>query len=670
MTLAAQSDVRSTMLYAEARDFYRDTLQPGSGAVVDAGEPHVHVSASSETLAFSATQFDDLDGGNVERIGEIDLKSGDLRILTFGPNTDRSPRYAPDGMSIAFLSDRAAKGDFQLYIFDRATGLTRSTAPVDGWVEYQRWSPDGSRILLGVAGHGADIAGGQGAVTSTTINGGLPDWSPELEASHCEHEWRSIWCLDIASGAVQRVSPAGITVWEASWCGSGEIAFIGSPDPSEGAWYTAKVYLLDPATSQFRCAYSPSDQLGLVTASPSGRFVTFIEAVCSDRWLVAGTVILVDTETDTVLKLNEVGFDATYLEWMSDDCLLIGGHCGFDTKAGIYSVSRGDFSEKWSSSEVATGGFYFAAAGLNARGDFALLAQGFTRSPEAATVREGVYRTVRPLAPVGSIDLSALLAVEQLTWKAPGGLDIEGWFLRPMAAAAPYPVIMYAHGGPVWHYQPFWIGRRSAGVAMLLRRGCAIFFPNPRGSSGRGQDFARLVVGDMGGADTADYLAGLDYLVDTGLADARRVGVTGGSYGGFMTNWLITQDQRFAAALPVAPVTNFVTEHLVSNIPHFVQLFLDDDLTNLAGRYYSRSPLLFADRVKCPTFSICGALDRCTPAVEAIQFHRAIKSHGVDAVLATYPKEGHGVRTFPAALDFAARFVSWFGTHLGVNNLE
>jgi len=223
---------------------------------------------------------------------------------------------------------------------------------------------------------------------------------------------------------------------------------------------------------------------------------------------------------------------------------------------------------------------------------------------------------------------------------------------------------MEIHGGPIWRWSPMFLGR-SAYHAMLAERGYAFFWPNPRGSSGRGQAFAASVVGDMGGADTHDYLSGLDQLVADGIADPQRLGVMGGSYGGFMTSWLITQDPRFGAAIPVSPVTNWLSQHLTSNIPHFDTFCLGSHYTVLSGKHYSRSPVLFAHRVRTPTLNICGALDRCTPPGQAREFHAALKENGVESVLVTYPQEGHGVRTFPAMIDYAARVVSWFETHLG-----
>jgi dipeptidyl aminopeptidase/acylaminoacyl peptidase len=201
-------------------------------------------------------------------------------------------------------------------------------------------------------------------------------------------------------------------------------------------------------------------------------------------------------------------------------------------------------------------------------------------------------------------------------------------------------------------------------MLMLIRHGYALFFPNPRGSSGRGQDFARRVVGDMGGADTQDYLSGLDHLVAKGVADPLRLGVTGGSYGGYMTSWLVTQDARFAAALASSPVTNHVTQHLISNIPQFDSIFLADTFRNPAGRYFQRSPIMHAHKVRTPVLNSCGALDRCTPPEEALQFHNALRENGATSVLLTYPEEGHGIRRFPTVIDFASRMVQWFAQHM------
>ena len=172
-------DARETALYREAEALYTALRQPGTGQISDAAE--VHVSPDERYVVFAGTLLDALEAASPTRICLTDLVSGDTRVITFGPNVDRLPKFSPDGRYIAFLSDRHQAGDFQLYLLDRTSGAVRPTARVAGWVEYLHWSPDGRRILLGVAGHGADIAGTQGAVTTRKIDRQTPSWMPAVE---------------------------------------------------------------------------------------------------------------------------------------------------------------------------------------------------------------------------------------------------------------------------------------------------------------------------------------------------------------------------------------------------------------------------------------------------------------------------------------------------------
>jgi dipeptidyl aminopeptidase/acylaminoacyl peptidase len=133
-----------------------------------------------------------------------------------------------------------------------------------------------------------------------------------------------------------------------------------------------------------------------------------------------------------------------------------------------------------------------------------------------------------------------------------------------------------------------------------------------------------------------------------------------------MSSWLITQDPRFAAAVPVSPVTNYVTEHLISNLGPWVSMYLADSYRNPGGKYFERSPVMHAHKVKTPTLIVCGALDRCTPPEEAVQFHSALSENSVKSVLLTYPEEGHGIRKLPAIIDYSARLVGWFDEHMPV----
>ncbi|MGH8200509.1 MAG: S9 family peptidase [Steroidobacteraceae bacterium] len=652
-----QRDLRETPLYRETESLYRTFRRPGSGLIADAAE----ITAHGTQAVFTGTL---VDSGNeaISRICRTDLTTGDTRVLTFGPNTDRAPRLSPDGRHIAFLSDRRKAGDSQLYLLDVASGECRSTPAVDGWVEYLHWSPNGRRILLSVAGHGADLSGAQGAATTKTAQD-HPAWLPTVDTGAEAYRWRRAWVYDLEENRVSQFSPAGSNIWEAAWCGNDAIAAIVSPGPGEGLWYTARLAVIETESGASRDIYTPQDQLGWPSGSPSGRHIAVVEALCSDRWLVAGDLKLIDTQTRETRNIDTRGIDVTHTEWRSARHLLLAGHRGFETVVALYDIQSGELEEVWQSEEITTSGFYTVIAGFGEPGDCALVGEGFKRAPEIATIRKGRYQAIKSLDPGAGEALSVLAGVETVKWKAPDGLEIQGLLLKPQGPG-PHPVILNVHGGPVWHYRPFWMGRRSIGSLLLLKRGYAIFLPNPRGSTGRGQAFVRPILGDMGGADTYDYLSGLDYLVERGIADPNRLGVTGGSYGGYMTAWLITQDPRFKAAVAVSPVTNQVTEHLISNIGHFVALFLKDTYINPGGKYFERSPIMHAHKTKTPTLSTCGVLDRCTPPEEAVQFHNALLENGVKSVLVTYPQEGHGVRKWPAMVDYSTRMVGWFEEHI------
>jgi dipeptidyl aminopeptidase/acylaminoacyl peptidase len=660
--ISGEEDIRGNGLYLQAEALYGSLLRPGTGLICDAAE----VSTNGTHATYAGTIASSLTETAPTRVCVTELNNGDTRVLTFGPGIDRSPKFSPDGRRIAFLSDRDRRGDFQLYLLDPVTGGARATPHIDGWVEYLSWSPNGSRVLLGVAEHGADVAGTQGAVASARAHDDRPAWMPTVDVGDLTRGRRSVWIYDLAPDRAWRLDSSA-NVWEAAWCGNDAIVAVVSSAPAESAWYRARLQVVDVNSGRSREIYVPTDQIGIPAGSPSGETIAVVEAVCSDRWLVAGDLKLIDAASGQRRTIDTAKVDITYMEWRSETTLLVVGHRRSETVVALVTASTGMFSEVWSSHDLTTAGRLPTVSGLGARGDFALIGESFTCAPEVAVVRAGAYRTVHSFD-VGYGEAAATIATAvRVEWDAPDGLRIDGWLLRPRGED-PHPLVTHVHGGPVYLWRPSALGpsstRRGMHLLLLLRRGYAVFLPNPRGSSGRGQEFARRVVGDMGGADALDLQSGLDHLVKVRIADPARLGIMGQSYGGFMAAWLVTRDQRFAAAVAVAPVTNQVTERLISNIPYFVDLFLDDTYSNPGGRYYQRSPVMFADRVRTPTLNICGDLDRCTPPEEAVQFHTALVENGAVSVLVRYPKEGHGVRSLPAAIDYVARVAAWFERHM------
>ena len=658
-------DIRQTALFGEVEALHKVLQQVGDTRIADLAD--LCVSADGQHAVFTGVLAHDAEANTASRICRVDLVSDAVEVLTAGPNTDRLPAYSPDGTRIAFLSDRQVAGNFQLQLLDLRAGTVQAVEIADGWVEALQWSPDGQRILLGVAGHGADVSGGQGAVTSRRAQESVPGWMPIIHTANEDFRWRSVWVYALESGHVERVSPAGLNVWEAVWCGPRQLALIASTSPSEGAWYTATLQVMDLASRECRLTYSPRDQLGCLSASPSGDYVAVVEALCSDRGIVAGDLLMIDPRSGSHARVDTNGVDITCVEWSSATRSLLAGHRGFETVILEHDVRAGKPRECWKSRQYSGGGRYIRVAPIaGPSGDCLFVREGFDSPPQIGRVQNGHYRTVVAFESGRQVVASeSIHAVDPIVWGAPDGLEIQGWLLRP-AGTPPYPVVMHVHGGPVWHWRPRWLGRAAASLAdlMLLRRGYAVFYPNPRGSSGRGQEFAHCVKGDLGGAETGDLLSGLDHLVACGLADANRLGVTGGSHGGFMTSWLVTQDNRFAAAVPVASVTDRVSQYLTCAHSDYIPLFLADEYDRSGGRFFQRSPIMHARNVKTPTLHIAGALDRCTPPGQALEFHNALVKIGARSVLAIYPEEGHGISRFPASLDCASRVVAWFEEHM------
>lgn len=656
------ADFRGSDLYVEAESLFQKVLRPGCGR--PGGAVELTVSPDGQSVAFTGSMLEKLDGVPATRICIAGLDSGDIRIVSFGPNTDLSPRFSPNGSTLAFRSDRASQGNYQVYFLDLDTGVTTAAPVAPGWVEYFEFSPDGSRLLMGIAAHGADVAGGQGAKTSKKRDSAeAPSWMPTVDANDTASRRRSVWVLELCTGQLTCVSPESLNVWEANWCGNDGLSAIVSKGVEEEHWYTAHLVHLALGGS-VRQIYTPNDQLEWLSGTPDGRHLAFVEAVCSDRWIVAGDLRVVECMSGKVRQIPTNNVDVTFTQWRDDQSLVVAGVRDFETVIGEWNVDTGAFKEIWASKELYCQNFFYPAAALRpGSADVVICATGHTTSAHLLHITREAARKIVDFGHEGIDEvLAKFRKVEPYRWKAPDGREMHGWLMRG-AGQEPAPLVMEVHGGPIWRWTQFPL-TRSAYYAMLAERGYAIFWPNPRGSSGRGQDFARLVVGDMGGADTQDYLSGLDQLIAEGVADPKRIGVTGGSYGGFMSSWLITQDQRFAAAVPLAPVTNWVSQHLTSNIPYFDTMCLGSDFTQAGGNHHSRSPVMFAHRVKTPTLNICGALDRCTPPGQAQEFHNALLSNGVRSVLVTYPFEGHGVRTFPAVIDYAARVVDWFLRHM------
>ncbi|HUB37288.1 MAG TPA: S9 family peptidase [Streptosporangiaceae bacterium] len=659
-------DLRESAEYAAVSDHIRRLHEPAFG------KPH-HVTdlvatSDASRIVVTGSVYDELDG--LPRTALYEVQDSRLRALTSGGGSAKAARFAPDGSALAFLSDRASAEVFQLYLLtDGQLGEARAAPAVPGTVEYLAWSPDGTRILLGVAGPGAEMADAQGSGTVGAGESVLPSWYPEVEAGTPEDAWRSLWLFAPASGELARMTPDGLNVWEAAWCGPRHVLAITSQQPGEDDWYRAVLSRLDISTGEVTELLSSDVQLGLPAATPDGRKAAVVQAVCSDRWVVAGELILLDLVAGTRCAVDTAGTDVTSVQWIDQTRLGYTGQRHLDSVAGIADCGEAPLPETITATELATSeqswaSWFYPAGAFTSAGRVVVIRDDYDLPQEIAVVGQGTDQVLASLAAAGTEYIRSVAgSARNVTWSAPDGTLIEGVLCTP-AGAGPFPLVLHVHGGPIGAYRRSW-SMRDYAVPLLVSRGYAVLHPNPRGSAGRGQDFAAAVVGDMGGADTYDYLSGIDAMIERGIADPARIGTMGVSYGGFMSAWLVTQDHRFKAAVAGSPVTEWYSFTFTTNIPRWGLWFLDDADPEQAGnQVHTRSPVMHASKARTPTLLTAGAKDRCTPVGQAREFYQALNGHGVDSELVIYPGEGHGVSRFPAITDYLTRLVIWFERYM------
>jgi dipeptidyl aminopeptidase/acylaminoacyl peptidase len=284
-----------------------------------------------------------------------------------------------------------------------------------------------------------------------------------------------------------------------------------------------------------------------------------VEAICSDRLTVAGDLVLVEVDAGAITR-NSSGVDVTCVVWRDATNLFAMGLRDLDGVALDVDAAAGTVTETWS---TASGYGFWYPAGRPTSAGFATALQAHETPPELVLVGHGGERSVAAFQHAGIAYAQGVSGTEErLRWTAPDGLEIRGYLVSP-DHPGPHPLIAWIHGGPVWAYQAFWPGELSS---LLVSRGFALLLPNPRGSAGRGRAFAERVYGDAGGGEALDTLSGIDALVERGVADPDRVGVMGGSHGGYMACWLPVVDQRFAAAgrSPPRPICTAATSRATS----------------------------------------------------------------------------------------------------------
>jgi dipeptidyl aminopeptidase/acylaminoacyl peptidase len=422
-----RKDLRESGEYAAVAEYLGRLHEPAFG------KPHrvtdLVTTADAGRVVVTGSVYDELEG--LPRTALYEVTDGELRALTSGGGSAKAGRLAPDGSRLAFLSDRVKPDVFQLYLLDDGQFGEAWQAPaVPGTIEFLAWSHDGTHILLGVAGFGAEMADAQGSGTAGASESGLPSWYPEVEAGTPEDAWRSLWLYTPASGELAKVSPEGLNVWEAAWSGPGHVLAITSGQPSEDDWYSAALSRLDIATGEVDELLRSDVQLGLPAGTPDGSRAAVVEAACSDRWIVAGDLILLDLAAGTRCAVDTAGTDVTAVQWIDGTRIGYIGQRHLDSVAGIADAGPGPLPETIAGKDLVSSGqswasWFYPAGVFTSDGRVVVIRDDYDVPQQIAAVGVGGDQVLASLAHAGTDYIRSVAgSAANVTWSAPDGTPI------------------------------------------------------------------------------------------------------------------------------------------------------------------------------------------------------------------------------------------------------
>jgi dipeptidyl aminopeptidase/acylaminoacyl peptidase len=586
--------------------------------------------------------------------------------LTNSQDSENAPRWSPDGQYLSFLSARGGEDEpEQLWLMNRSGGEAQVVTSFKGDVLDYEWSPDGKHIALIVMDE--DPARPTEANKDKTPPPIVIDryYFKEDETGYLGALRRHLYLLDVASRKADVLTQGVFDESLPAWSPDGSlIAFVSKRGPNPDRSNDNGLYVIAP-----RVGSEPR----LVTvfhgdAGDSGWMTT-------PSWRPDGRALVLTANRDPKLiyyaqqDLMIAPLDGPARVITEDiDRNLISPRWSGDGKS-IYAFVEDDRNQHLVRVNAANGKMERLLEGRRETTEFdvgpknriAILDSMVDRPAEVFALEGGKPRQLTHHNDAWLAALT-LAPVEEVSVKSRDGTQISGFLVTPpdYVAGKRYPTILQIHGGPVSQYanafMPMW--------QIFASQGYVVVAANPRGSSGRGEDFARAIWAEWGVKDTEDVLAVVDYAVSRGIADPERLGVGGWSYGGILTDYVISKDTRFKAATSGASIGNTLAGYGTDMYVREYEAELGTPWKNLEVYLRNSYPLLHADRIKTPTLFLCGDQDFNVPLLNSEQMYQALRSTGVDTQLIIYPDQYHGLRKPSYLRDRMERYLGWFGKYL------
>ena len=571
--------------------------------------------------------------------------------FTTSPQNSNSPRWRPDGKAIAFISSRAESTTpassstdqprSQVWLLSMAGGEAKRITNLKNGVSSFRWSPDGTRLVV-VSRSGPSDSRTSDAKDRSDVRHYKNSSYKFNDTGWFDDRRTHLWVIDLNSGSAKQITEGDD--WNDSdpqWSPDGKrIAFVSNRTGKEyeenrnsdvwvinadGAGTLTKISDHDEADNQPRW-------------SPDGKTIAFTGEVHQRDhpkiWLAPST-----GGTASVQAANNLDLIPGQLEW-SDD----GKSLYFETGVkGELHLFRVDVPTK-TVTQVTSGPRAVRNVDFNfGSGKMAYLANDFKHLDDLY-ISDLNGKNERKLTSLNEALWKQIqfADVERFTYKSADDWDIDGFFVKPIGwqPGRKYPLVLSIHGGPAGQYGVDWYHEFQVYAA----KGYAVLFTNPRGSTGYGQKFERGIVNEWGGKDYLDVMNGLDAaLKKYPWIDQDRMGVTGGSYGGFMTNWIVGHTNRFKAAVTLRSVVNFISDDGTRDGAYGHSADFGGDIFQKFDLYWDRSPLKYASNVKTPTLILHSDNDFRVPIEQGEQWFRALKHFGVTTEIVMFPRENHNL---------------------------
>ena len=645
----------------------------------------IRLSPDGRHVVFSLQRVDRKAEKRYSNLWIVPTGGGPARQFTYGDHVDGQPRWSPDGRSIAFVSNRSDEKQPQIYLIPFDGGEARRLTELQGSFGAFDWSPDGKRLVFQFRKKDADVIEReqdeqkkQRGVVARHVTRVF--FKLDGEGYLPKERWH-IWTVDARTGKAKQVTDSDVFD-EADPCwspDSASIAFTSNrsadPDLNPDA---IDLFVIPAAGGKPRKIDTPFGSKWLPSFSPDGKTMAYLgRAGRAVGWKNASLWIVPAGGTGEARNLTEP-YDISVEAWTINDMgapAMMPPTWSQDGQTLYFQVVHHGSTELRSMDRtgenmqtvVGEPGVVGAYAFDHSQSQLAylfgaMLDPGQVRMRDMATGESRVLTHVNQTL-LRSIDLGRL---EEVWFTGSAGNDLQGWILTPpgFRPKRKYPSILYIHGGPQVQYGHFFMHEffyHAAG-------GYVVYFCNPRGGRGYGEAHTHAIDNGWGTVDYDDLMAWADTMTKKPYIDKKRMGVTGGSYGGYMTNWIVGHTDRFAAAVTQRSVSNLISMYGSSDFNWLFQEEVGDQPPwENVENYWARSPMKHISNAKTPTLVLHNELDLRCAIEQGEQVFVALKKLGVPTEMVRFPDEPHGlsrVGRTDRRIERLTRMRSWFDKYL------